>query len=100
MKGATGITDRNGVDIKDGDFVSLDGNMTADDSLSDLPNGWTFCDEDVYRVYFDPRIDTWSLDMGIEPDTRYNAKLLSHAVALLHSGDVTIDASRTAESTP
>mgnify|MGYP001591991201 CR=1 FL=1 len=85
--------DRNGVQIKDGDWVSLDGNMTADDSMGYLPNGFMFEESDVYRVIWDERmpVPTWGLDIpGVEPDTPYNCKYLSHAVGLLHDGDVTI----------
>lgn len=84
------ILDREGTPIKNGDFVSLDGNMTADNSMGYLPNGWTFDEEDVYEVYFDEEINTWSLKTGVKPDTPYNVKYLNHAVGLLHSGDVTI----------
>jgi hypothetical protein len=87
---ATGIIDRSGREIIDGDMVSLDGNMTADDSLGLLPNGWTFTQEDVYEVYFDPRINTWSLMLGVEPDSPLNRKYMDHAVGLLHDGAVTI----------
>lgn len=86
----TGLLDRNGVEITEGDRVSLDGNMTADDSLGILPNGWTFDETDVYEVYFDDRIGTWSLKLGVDPDSPYNCKYMSHAVGLLHEGDVTI----------
>jgi len=86
----TGIIDRNGNEVYVGDHVSLDGNMTADDSFGALPNGWTFDETDVYEVYLDERIGTWSLKLGVEPDSAYNCKYMSHAVALLHDGDVTI----------
>ena len=86
----TGILDRNGIEIKDGDFVSLDGNITSDDSLGYLPNGWIFDESDVYEVFFDERINEWSLKMNVEPDSPYNIKYLNHAVSLLHSGDVEI----------
>lgn len=86
----TGLLDRNGTMIMAGDMVSLDGNITADDSMGFLPNGWTFDEEDVYEVYKDPRIDNWSLKLGVDPDTAYNQKYMNHAVALLHSGDVTV----------
>lgn len=84
------LLDRSGVEIKVGDFVSLDGNMTADDSMGSLPNGWTFDEDDIYEVYFDDRIGKLSLKLGVEPDSAYNAKYMSHAVSLLYSGDVKI----------
>ena len=86
----TGLKDRNGLDILDGNFVSLDGNITADDSMGVLPNGWTFDESDVYQVYWDERIDNWSLRLGVEPDSDLNRKYMDHAVSLLHSGDVTV----------
>ena len=85
---STGIKDKNGVIIKDGDFVSLDGNMTSDDSFGDLPNGWIFDEDDIYKVYYDDRIKNWSLELGVEPDSDYNIKYMNHAVDLLHSGDI------------
>lgn len=86
----TGLMDRNGVEISEGDFVCLDGNMTSDNSLGVLPNGWLFDEDDVFEVYHDQRIGTWSLKLGCEPDTAYNIKYMNHAVSLLHSCDVTI----------
>lgn len=82
----TGLLDKIGTMIKDGDYVSLDGNMTADDSMGVLPNGWTFDETDIYQVYWDERISKWSLRLGVEPDTAYNVKYMNHAVSLLHSG--------------
>ena len=86
----TGLLDKNGVEIKAGDFVSLAGNMTTDDSLGTLPNGWFFEEDDVYEVYWDDRISKWSLKLNVEPDSPYNCKYMSHAVSLLHSEDVEI----------
>lgn len=85
-----GVKDRCGIDIKDGDWVSLDGNITADNSMGILPNGWHFEEDDIYQVYFDKRIENWSLKLDVEPDSAYNCKYMSHAVGLLHDGDVTV----------
>jgi hypothetical protein len=80
----TGLTDRHGVEICTGDFVSLAGNITADDSLGDMPNGWMFEEDDIYQVYFDERIQKYSLRLDVEPDSRYNVKYMNHAVSLLY----------------
>lgn len=87
---STGLLDKHGVEIQPGDFVSLDGNMTTDDSLGALPNGWFFDETDVYEVYWDDRISNWSLKLNVEPDSAINRKYMSHAVNLLHSEDVEI----------
>lgn len=90
MTRETGIKDKHGAMIREGDLVSLAGNMTADNSLGLLPNGWTFDETDVYEVYWDERINNWSLDLDTTPDSPYNIKYMNHAVGLLHSGDVEI----------
>ncbi len=86
----TGLIDKNGTEILSGDFVSLDGNLTTDDSLGVLPNGWFFDSDNIYEVYFDERVKDWSLKLGVEPDTAYNCKYMNHAVGLLHDGDIVI----------
>lgn len=86
----TGLLDKNGQMIKSGDFVSLAGNITADDSMGLLPNGWTFDESDVYEVYWDERISKWSLKLAVEPDSPYNVKYMNHAVSLLHTRAVEV----------
>ena len=86
----TTLRDRNDREIKEGNFVSLAGNITSDNSMGSLPNGWTFDESDVYQVYFDGRINNWSLRLGVEPDSPYNKKYLNHAVSLLHGKGVEI----------
>jgi len=87
---STGLFDSEEKEIFNGDWVSLDGNMTADNSMGILPNGWTFDEEDIYKVYFDERINKWSLKLDTEPDTPYNVKYMNHAVSLLYDKRVLI----------
>ncbi len=96
-EGITELPDANGDMIVAGDTVSLDGNMTADNSLGLLPNGWFFDEEDIYEVYVDPRIGKLSLLLGEEFDgipladlTPYNRKFMNHAVSLLWDGHATL----------
>ncbi len=88
----TGLIDRAGRPIRPGDKVSLDGNITADDSMGVLPNGWCFEEDDVYRVVWDERIENWTLDIpNVDPfKNPYDCKFMNHAVSLLHDGAVTI----------
>lgn len=86
----TGLFDKHGTEISAGDKVSLAGNMTADNSMGHLPNGWIFDEEDVYEVYFDERIKNWSLKLDCEPDSPENIKYMNHAVSLLHDRCVEI----------
>lgn len=86
----TGLKDKKGAMIREGNFVSLDGNMTTDNSMGFLPNGWTFGEDDVYEVYFDETIQNWSLKLDVKPDSAYNVKYMNHAVSLLHDKSVEI----------
>lgn len=94
---STGIVDRKGREIREGDWVSLDGNMTADDSLGLLPNGFFFDEDDVFQVWWDDRCKAWGLRLGVQPnegadyiERGTNTKYVNHAYSLLNDGDVTV----------
>ena len=83
----TGLCDADGQPIYDGGYISLDGQITNDDSMGLLPNGWVFTEEDVYQVRYDAIINNWVLDLPVNPDSDYNRKYLSHACCLLHNSN-------------
>lgn len=93
------LLDRNGAEIRPGDFVSLDGNMTADDPMGALPNGWIFDESDVYQVAYDEQ-GGWSLLLSVDPDTPENVKWIKHAVSLLRDGLVELVRERRQASGP
>ena len=86
----TGLFDCNNNEIKEGDYVGLQG-MTTDDSFGSLPNGWVFDKtEDIYKVYYDTRINNWALEIETDWNSAYDIKYLNHAMCLLHDGNCEI----------
>ena len=86
----TGLQDKHGNEIREGDWISLDGNITADDTFGLLPNGYVFNEEHVYQVFWDKDAvygkGCWGLRTEEKPDSDENKKYLNHVYTLLHRG--------------